>query len=224
MEIILHYCCRDRNILGMQSDLLGAHALGIRNVLLVTGDPPKLGDYPFATAVFDVDSIGLVRIASNLNNGMDIIGNPLGQRTNFFIGVGANPGAIDMDTEIRRFEEKVKNGAQYCLTQPVFDLNLFERFVKRVEEFKIPIMVGILPLYSTRNAEFLHNEVPGMQIPDRIRDRMRQAATPEEQRAEGVRLAQEALKELAPMAQGAYFMPPFGRVDLAAKVIEVLDE
>ena len=222
IEIILHYCCRDRNILGMQSDLLGAHALGIRNVLLVTGDPPKLGDYPFATAVFDVDSIGLVRIAMNLNQGKDLIGNPLDDSTDFFIGVGANPGALDLETELRRFEEKVSSGAQYCLTQPVFDLRLFENFIKRVEQFKIPIMVGILPLYSSRNAEFLHNEVPGMQIPDGIRERMKKASTPEAAREEGVRIAQEALAELKPMAQGAYFMPPFGRVDLAVKVMEIL--
>ncbi len=223
IEIILHYCCRDRNILGMQSDLLGAHALGLRNLLLITGDPPKLGNYPFATAVFDVDSIGLVRIASNLNQGKDLIGNPLQESTNFLIGVGANPGAIDLDTELRRFDEKVKNGAQYCLTQPVFDLRLFEEFLKRIEAFKIPILVGILPLYSFRNAEFLHNEVPGMQIPDSIRERMRQAESPEKARQEGVAIAQEALKELAPMSQGAYLMPPFGKVELALQVLEVLD-
>ncbi len=224
MEIILHYCCRDRNILGMQSDLLGAHSLGVRNILLVTGDPPKLGDYPFATAVFDVDAIGLVRIAASLNNGKDLVGNPLGDSTNFFIGVGANPGAIDLDKEIQRFEEKVHNGAQYCLTQPVFDLSLFETFISRIEQFKIPVMVGILPLYSPRNAEFLHNEVPGMQIPERIRERMRHADTPEAARKEGVRLAQEALRELKSMSQGAYLMPPFGKVDLAAQVLEVLEE
>lgn len=222
MEIILHYCCRDRNILGMQSDLLGAHSLGIRNLLLVTGDPPKLGDYPFATAVFDVDSIGLVRIAQNLNEGKDLIGNPIGEPTNFFIGVGANPGAIDLDTEIRRFAEKVKNGAQYCLTQPVFNIRLFENFLKRIKDFKIPVLVGILPLYSYRNAEFLHNEVPGMQIPDHIRERIRRADSPEAARQEGVKIAQEVLKELAPMAQGAYLMPPFGKVQLALQVLQVL--
>ncbi|MCD6384756.1 bifunctional homocysteine S-methyltransferase/methylenetetrahydrofolate reductase [Candidatus Sumerlaeota bacterium] len=223
IEIILHYCCRDRNILGMQSDLLGAHALGIRNLLLITGDPPKLGNYPFATAVFDVDSIGLVRIATNLNEGKDLIGNPLGKSTNFFIGVGANPGAIDLDTEIRRFEDKVKNGAQFCLTQPVFDIRLFENFLKRIEEFKIPILAGILPLYSYRNAEFLHNEVPGMQIPEPIRERMRRTDSPEAARSEGVRIAQESLKEIKPMVQGAYFMPPFGKVELALQVLEILN-
>lgn len=224
IEVILHYCCRDRNILGIQSDLLGAYALGIRNLLLITGDPPKLGNYPFATGVFDVDSIGLVRIATNLNEGKDLIGNPLGESTNFFIGVGANPGAIDIDTEIRRFEEKVKNGAQFCLTQPVFDIRVFENFLKRIEEFKIPILAGILPLYSYRNAEFLHNEVPGMQIPEPIRERMRRAESPESARKEGVRIAQEALKELIPMVQGAYFMPPFGKVELALQVLEILEQ
>lgn len=226
IEIILHYCCRDRNILGMQSDLLGAHSLGIRNVLLITGDPPKLGDYPFATAVYDVDSIGLVKITANLNAGKDLIGNPIGEPTSFFIGVGANPGAIDLDAEVRRFVEKVNSGAQFCLTQPVFDLTLFERFLERIQTacggLPIPILVGILPLYSYRNAEFLHNEVPGMQIPVAIRQRMQRAETPEAQRQEGVRIAQEALIELRPMAQGAYLMPPFGKVELALQVLEVL--
>ncbi len=226
IEIILHYCCRDRNILGMQSDLLGAHSLGIRNVLLITGDPPKLGDYPFATAVYDVDSIGLVRITANLNSGKDLIGNPIGEPTSFFIGVGANPGAIDLDTEIRRFVEKVNSGAQFCLTQPVFDLTLFENFLKRIQTtcggLPIPILVGILPLYSYRNAEFLHNEVPGMQIPSAIRQRMQRAETPEAQRQEGVKIAQEALLELRPMAQGAYLMPPFSKVELALQVLEIL--
>ena len=196
--------------------------MGIRNLLLITGDPPKLGDYPFATAVFDVDSIGLVRIVRNLNKGRDLVGNPIGEPTNFFIGVGANPGAIDLDTEIRRFEEKIKAGAQYCLTQPVFDIALFEKFLRRIEDFRIPILVGILPLYSYKNAEFLHNEVPGMQIPEQIRERMRRAETPEKQRQIGVEIAQEMLKELRPMVQGTYLMPPFGKVELALQTLSVL--
>jgi methionine synthase I (cobalamin-dependent)/5,10-methylenetetrahydrofolate reductase len=223
IDTILHYCCRDRNILGMQSDLLGAHALGLRNILLITGDPPKLGDYPFATAVFDVDSIGLVRMASRLNRGLDLAGNPIGEPTAFYIGVGANPGAIDLDEEVRRFERKVEGGAEYFLTQPVYDVALLERFLKRVEGCRIPMFVGILPLSSFRNAEFLHNEVPGMQIPEAIRERMRKAESGEKAREEGIAIAQEALREVRAMAQGVYIMPPFGRAESALRVIEILE-
>ena len=177
IEVILHYCCRDRNLLGMQSDLLGAHALGIRNLIIITGDPPKLGDYPNATAVFDVDSIGLTRIVSGYNRGLDLAGSPLGGPTSFLVGVGANPGAVDLDEEVRRMEQKVANGAEAIFTQPVFDLDRFEVFLDRTSEIPIPIMVGILPLNSHRNAEFFHNEVPGMNIPDDIRERMRKAGS-----------------------------------------------
>ena len=220
IEPIIHYCCRDRNLLGMQSDLIGAHALGLYNVLLITGDPPKLGDYPFATAVFDVDSIGLVKIARNMNRGLDLGGNPIKGQTSFYIGVGANPGALDIEEEIRRFEKKVEAGAQYALTQPVYDVLLLETFLKRIEGFRIPILVGILPLSSYRNAEFLHNEVPGMQIPRDIRDRMKAADSKEPARAEGVRIAREALEEARPMVDGVYIMPPFGRVEAALQVLE----
>jgi methionine synthase I (cobalamin-dependent)/5,10-methylenetetrahydrofolate reductase len=223
IDTILHYCCRDRNILGMQSDLLGAHALGLRNVLLVTGDPPKLGDYPFATAVFDVDSIGLVRMAGRLNRGLDVAGNPVGEPTAFYIGVGANPGAIDLEEEVRRFERKVESGAEYFLTQPVYDVRLLERFLNRIEGCRIPMLVGILPLSSYRNAEFLHNEVPGMQVPEAIRERMRRAESGEKAREEGIAIAQEALREVRAMAQGVYIMPPFGRAEIALRVLEVLE-
>lgn len=222
IETILHYCCRDRNILGMQADLLGAHALGLHNLLLITGDPPKLGDYPFATAVFDVDSIGLLRITQKLNRGCDLSDNPIGEPTCFFLGVGANHGAIDLDEEVRRFEKKVESGAEYVLTQPVFDIRLLENFLKRIEAFHIPLLVGILPLISSRNAEFLHNEVPGMQIPDAIRERMRQYGKGPRAQAEGIAIAQEVLRAARPMVQGAYFMPPFGRVDTVLKILEIL--
>ncbi|MCI0526342.1 MAG: bifunctional homocysteine S-methyltransferase/methylenetetrahydrofolate reductase, partial [Nitrospira sp.] len=175
IETILHYCCRDRNLLGMQSDLLGAYALGLRNILAITGDPPKLGDYPGATAVFDVDAIGLVRIINHLNRGEDLVGNATETPTSFHVGVGANPGAINIDEEIHRFELKVESGAEYVLTQPVYDVRLLENFLKRTSHVKIPMLVGILPLRSYKNAEFLHNEVPGMQIPNAIRERMRLA-------------------------------------------------
>jgi homocysteine S-methyltransferase len=220
IEPIVHYCCRDRNLLGIQSDLIGAHALGIFNVLLITGDPPKMGDYPFATAVFDVDSIGLVKIASNLNVGLDLAGNSIKGQTSFFIGVGANPGAMNLDEEVRRFEKKVESGAQFAFTQPVYDASLLENFLKRIEPFRIPVLVGILPLLSYRNAEFLHNEVPGMQIPEAIRERMRRAESKDAARAEGIRIARESLSEARPMVDGVYILPPFGRVESALQVLE----
>jgi homocysteine S-methyltransferase len=222
IESIIHYCCRDRNLLGIQSDLLGAYALGLRNILAITGDPPKLGDYPNATAVFDVDAIGLVRIINHLNHGEDLAGNALGAPTSFHVGVGANPGAINIDEEIYRFERKVENGAEYVLTQPVYDVRLLENFLKRITPVRIPILVGILPLRSYKNAEFLHNEIPGMQIPDAIRERMRHAPAGEAAAEEGIRIAQEALKEAKDMVQGVYVMPPLGKYDAALRVIEVL--
>lgn len=221
IEPIVHYCCRDRNLIGMQSDLIGAHALGMHNILIITGDPPKMGDYPFATAVFDVDSIGLIKIAGNLNRGMDLAGNPIKGQTCFFLGVGANPGAMDLDEEVRRFEKKVEAGAKYVFTQPVYEVGLLKNFLKRIEPFRIPVLVGILPLSSSRNAEFLHNEVPGMQIPDQIRERMRRTTTREEGREEGVKIAREALSETRDMVDGVYVMPPFGRVDAALRVVDM---
>ncbi len=222
MEPIVHFCCRDRNLLGLQSDLIGAHALGLHSILLVTGDPPKMGDYPFATAVFDVDSIGLVKMARNLNRGLDLAGNAIRGQTGFFIGVGANPGAMDLEEEIRRFEKKVEAGAQFALTQPVYDIQLLETFLDRIASCRIPVLVGILPLSSYKNAEFLHNEVPGMQIPEEIRERMRRVDSKEGARAEGVKIAQEALALARPMVEGVYIMPPFGRVDAALQVLDEL--
>jgi homocysteine S-methyltransferase len=222
VETIIHYCCRDRNLLGMQADLIGAHALGLRNVLMITGDPPKMGDYPSATAVFDVDSIGLTQIANRLNQGLDLAGNPIGAPTALHIGVGANPGAINLDEEMKRFYYKVEAGAEYLMTQPVYDLKLFENFIKRIHDVKIPILVGIFPLASAKNAEFLHNEVPGMSVPEDIRKRMHAAGNGDAGRAEGIRIAQEALLAIAPMVQGAYIMPPFNRFDMALNVLEAL--
>ncbi len=220
IEPILHYCCRDRNILAMQADLLGANALNIRNILIITGDPPKLGDYPDATAVFDVDSIGLTHIANNLNHGMDIANKPIGEPTKFFIGVGANPGAIDINKEVERFKMKVKAGAEYVLTQPVYDVKLLKEFLKRIEDVRIPVLVGILPLVSARNAEFLHNEVPGMQIPDNILNLMRKAGSGPEAVKTGIKIAKEALAEAKDMVEGVYIMPPFGRYELAMEILE----
>jgi methionine synthase I (cobalamin-dependent)/5,10-methylenetetrahydrofolate reductase len=222
IDTILHYTCRDRNLLGIQSDLLGAYALGLRNILAITGDPPKLGDYPDATAVYDVDSIGLIRIMDHLNHGCDLAGNLIGPALGIHIGCGADPSKPDWDKEIRRLEEKVKAGAEYVMTQPVYDPATVEKFLSAVRHLEVPIMIGILPLYSSRNAEFLHNEVPGMRIPDDIRARMHKAGSGEKAQLEGVAIAQEALLAARELAQGAYIMPPFNKVELAVRVIEPL--
>jgi homocysteine S-methyltransferase len=222
IDTILHYTCRDRNLLGIQSDLLGAHALGLRNVLAITGDPPKLGDYPDATAVYDVDSIGLIRIMDNLNHGADLAGNLMGPALAIHVGCGADPSKPDSDKEIRRLEEKVKAGAEYIMTQPVYDPRTLERFLALIRHLDVPLLVGILPLYSHKNAEFLHNEVPGMSIPDDIRERMRVAGSGERAQLEGVRIAQEATLAARELAQGVYIMPPFNKVDLAVRVMEGL--
>ena len=222
IDTILHYTCRDRNLLGIQSDLLGAHALGLRNVLAITGDPPKLGDYPDATAVYDVDSIGLIRIMDNLNHGADLAGNLMGPSLAIHVGCGADPSKPDMEKEVRRLEEKVKAGAEYIMTQPVYDPKSLERFLSLMKHIDVPLLVGILPLYSHKNAEFLHNEVPGMSIPDDIRERMRVAGSGERAQLEGVRIAQEATLAARELAQGVYIMPPFNKVDLAVRVIEAL--
>ncbi len=226
VETIVHFCCRDRNLLSMQADLIGLNAIGLRNVLIVTGDPPKMGDYPDATAVFDVDSIGLTRFASRLNVGLDMAGNEVGEPTSLLLGVGANPGAIDLDTEVQRFKLKLEAGAEYCLTQPVYDVRFLEEFLRRARPVPIPVLVGILPLSSYRNAEFLHNEVPGMAIPASIRERMKRAsdASKEAAQAEGIAIAREALaaaKEF-PEIQGCYIMPPFGRYSTALEVLEAI--
>jgi homocysteine S-methyltransferase len=224
IEPILHYTCRDRNLLGMQSDLLGMYAQGIRNILIITGDPPKLGDYPDATAVFDVDSIGLTNVVHSLNKGIDIGGKRLPEPTGFHIGVGANPGAINLDYEISRFELKVEAGAEFAITQPVFDIKLLENFLKRIEHCRIPVLGGIWPLFSLRNAEFMHNEVPGSQVPKEIMDRMRDAQEigAERARQEGVAIAQEILGVVKEMVEGIQISPPLGKYELALEVLKAL--
>ncbi|MGH9524606.1 MAG: bifunctional homocysteine S-methyltransferase/methylenetetrahydrofolate reductase [Terriglobales bacterium] len=221
IETVLHYTCRDRNVLSIQSDLLGAHAMGLRNILCITGDPPKLGNYPDATAVFDVDAIGLVNIVHNLNKGLDIGGNPLNTTTSFAIGVGANPGVSNLEEEIRRFEYKVEAGAEYAITQPVFDVDLLLNFMKRVEQYRIPIVAGIWPLTSLRNAEFMRNELR-VSIPETIMERMAKAGNAEEARAEGVAIAREMLQGLRGVVQGAQISAPFGKYTAAVDVLEVL--
>ncbi len=222
IETILHYQCRDRNLIGIQSDLFGAHVLGIRNILAVTGDPPKLGDYPHATAVFDVDSVGLVQILDRLNRGLDLAGNVIGPALPFHIGVAVNPGASDFEAEMEKFERKVRAGAEYCLTQPVYDSRLLERFLQTIKGIRIPVLVGILPLASYRDAEFLHNEVPGMSVPEAIRERLRGASSEEAAEQVGVDIAREALREARDMVEGAYLMPAFNRFELVARVLEGL--
>ena len=222
LEAVVHYACRDRNLLGMLSDLLGAAAAGIRNLLIITGDPPKMGPYPEATAVFDIDSIGLTNLVSRLNRGLDPGGNPIGQPTKFVIGVGVNPAAPDLERELKRFAYKVEAGAEYAITQPVFDLEQLDRFLRRVEGFRIPVVAGIWPLISLRNAEFLANEVPGVSVPDAIVERMRIASAggKEEALAEGVRISREMLAAVADRVQGVQVSAPLGRVPVALEVLE----
>jgi len=224
IEPILHYTCRDRNLLGMQSDLLGIYAQGIRNILILTGDPPKLGDYPDATAVFDVDSIGLTNFVSYLNKGVDIGGRKLSEPTRFYMGVGANPGAINLDYEVSRFERKVEAGAEFAITQSVYDIRILENFLKRIDRCRIPILGGIWPLFSLRNAEFMHNEVPGATVPSETMDRMKKAQeiSPEKARQEGVAIAQEVLLELKEMVEGVQISAPLGKYELALEVLKSL--
>ncbi len=224
IETVTHYCCRDRNLLGMQSDLLGAAGIGLRNLLLITGDPPKMGPYPDATAVFDIDSIGLTNMVTRLNNGLDLGGNPIGQPTSFFVGVGVNPCAIDLDHEIRRFEWKVEAGAEFAVTQPVFDVDQLRVFLKRIEHCRIPVVAGIWPLVSLRNAEFLKNEVPGISLPDHVLERMARAQEKgkEAAQAEGLLIAREMLIEVRDVVQGVQVSAPFGKVQLALEVFDGL--
>jgi homocysteine S-methyltransferase len=223
IEVVLHYTCRDRNVLSMQSDLLGASAIGIRNLICITGDPPKLGNYPDATAVFDVDSIGLVNLVHNLNKGLDLGGNPIGTAGGFVIGVGANPGVPNLDEEIRRFEYKVEAGAEYAVTQPVFDVALLEQFLRRIEPCRIPIVAGIWPLVSVRNAEFMKNELR-VSVPDAIVERMAAASAQgaDAARAEGVAIARQMLRAIRDLVQGAQVSAPLSRYPAALDVIDAL--
>ncbi|HYW05600.1 MAG TPA: bifunctional homocysteine S-methyltransferase/methylenetetrahydrofolate reductase [Longimicrobium sp.] len=226
MEAVVHYACRDRNLLGMLSDLLGAQALGVRNMLFVTGDPPKMGPYPDATAVFDIDAIGLTNLAARLNRGLDPGGNVMGDPTSFVLGVGVNPGAEDLEHELRRFYWKVEAGAEYAITQPVFDMRQLESFVERIERegIRIPIVAGIWPLVSARNAEFLANEVPGVVVPPEILLRMRRASADSKEAGveEGILIAQEMLRDALPVIQGVQVSAPFGKVPLALRVFDAI--
>ena len=220
METILHVCGRDRNLLATLAHLLGAHDIGLRNLVIITGDPPKMGDFPDATAVYDLDSIGMLKLAARLNVGVDPAGKPLGGRTSFLLATGAEPAALNYTRELSRLEEKIAAGAELIMTQPVYDASVLTKFLKDIEPFKVPVLVGLLPLASFRNAEFLHNEVPGMQVPDAVRERMRKAGSGPSARAEGVAIAREMLGEVRTRVAGAYVMPPLERYELALEVVD----
>lgn len=222
IETLIHVCGRDRNLLGQVAHLLGAHALGVHNLVVITGDPPKMGDFPDATAVYDLDSIGLLRLVARLNRGIDPGGKPLGSATSFFAATGAEPAALNYERELERLRLKVRAGAELIMTQPVYDQDVLERFLKDAEPLGTPILIGLLPLASHRNAEFLHNEVPGMQIPESIRARMKSAGSGKAARDEGVRIARELLSAVRHRVAGAYIMPPFGRYDMALEVMDGL--
>ncbi len=219
IETILHMTCRDRNLLSLQSDLIGAYALGVENVLALTGDPPSVGDYPQATAVFDVTSEGLVHLIRGLNSGTDLAGNELNEPTKFCIGVAVNPMADDLDKEIRRLEGKVASGAHFALTQPIYHQDAVYRLLEKTEHIGIPVLIGILPLRSPRHSEFLHNEVPGITIPDEIRKRMQDAGK-DGGRAEGIAASCEFLSRIQADVAGIYIMPPFADYGMAAEIVK----
>jgi homocysteine S-methyltransferase len=222
IESVLHYSCRDRNLLGIQSDLLGAHAMGLRNLMLVTGDPARVGDYPDATVVFDVDSIGLTNLVSRLNRGCDVGGQPIGAPTSYHIGVSLNPDAPSLDEELRRFEYKVEAGAEFVITRPIFDLRSFEHFLQRIETAKLPVIAGLFPFENARHAEFMANEVPGMRVPDALLDRMRAATGAESARAEGIAIARDVAARLRGAVQGFQVSTMSGDIDTALAVVDGL--
>jgi len=207
--------------MGIQSDLMGAHALGIRNILALTGDPPRAGDYPNATAVFDVDSIGLIRVLKQLNAGTDLAGNSIGEPTRFLIGCAVNPASEDLKTEMERFSQKVEAGAEFTMTQPLYEIEPLLRFLEAVKsKHRIPVLLGLLPLQSHRHCEFLHNEVPGINIPDPAREAMKQAG--EKGIEVGIEMCRELLLQAKDLVEGAYLMPSFGRYEVVARVAEVV--
>ena len=222
MESLVHFCMRDRNLLGLQSDLLAFHALGLHNLVVVTGDPPKMGDYPHATAVYDLDSIGCIGMVEGLNAGVDPAGRAMDGQTRFAVACGAEPASLDYDRELRRLEQKVAAGASFIMTQPVYDPSVLDRFLTDTAGFGVPVLLGLMPLASHRNAEFIHNEIPGMQIPSNIRQRMQRVDKGPLARAEGVRIAQEALLVARDRVRGAYIMPALGRYEAAVEILEAI--
>jgi homocysteine S-methyltransferase len=220
LDINMHFTCRDRNLMGIQADLLGAHALDIRNILAMTGDPPRTGDYANATAVFDVDGVGLIEVLRRMNEGLDATGNGIGEATAFSVGAALNPSAEDTEREIERMHRKVDAGARWLQTQPVYDLALLDRFLERAGGAPVPVLVGVMPLHSFRHAEFLHNEVPGITIPDDIRARLRDAG--DQALRTGIDMSQRLVDEVRRRYAGAYLMPSFGRFEVVAEVLDVL--
>jgi homocysteine S-methyltransferase len=222
IETILHYCCRDRNLIGMQSDLLGGYSAGLKNYLIITGDPPKLGDYPGATAVFDIDAVGLTKVVHNLNHGADIAGNIINPPTSILIGVGANPCAVDTEKELGHLLNKFNAGAEYVITQPVFDPNALLSFIERAEKrgIHLPLVAGIWPLVSLKNALFLKNEVPGVVVPDSVIAKMEKAKTKEDGLKYGVEIAHEIKEKISSYVNGYQISAPFGKVDVALEVIK----
>jgi methionine synthase / methylenetetrahydrofolate reductase(NADPH) len=221
IEAMTHLTTRDRNMIGLQSELLGAHLLGVRNILCITGDPTNVGDYPQATSVHDIDSIGLIRAVKAMNKGLDLMGNSLEQRTSFLIACAANPMAEDMDREIARLSRKVEAGADVVFTQPIYEMRTLELLAKRAEQWHVPIILGILPLRSYRHAEFLHNEIPGMAIPENIRESLRSAGN--KAPALGVQITKDFLRTAKHLVSGAYLMPPFKKYDVVPQILEALD-
>jgi methionine synthase / methylenetetrahydrofolate reductase(NADPH) len=220
MPALMHITTRDRNVLGLVAHLLACHELGVHNLVVITGDPPKMGDFPDATPVYDLDSVGLLRLVDQMNRGFDPGGKPLGGATKFLCATGAEPAAKDYQRELKRLRQKVEAGAELVMTQPVYDVAVLDRFLDDMSDLDVPVLVGLLPLASYKNAEFLHNEVPGMSVPEHIRDRMRKAGNGEDGRKEGVAIAREMLSAVKPRVHGAYIMPPFGRFELALRVID----
>ncbi len=220
IEAMTHLATRDRNMIGVQAELLGAHSFGLRNILCITGDPTSIGDYPHATSVFDIDSVGLIRAVKSMNEGCDLLGNSIGQPTSFYISCAANPVADDLDKEVEKLERKVEAGTNVLFTQPIYEMKTLERFLKRIEHLHIPMMLGILPLRSSKHAEFLHNEVPGMAIPDGIREKMQHAG--DHGSAVGIEIARAFLKEAKPLVAGVYMMPPFQKYHIIDELLEVV--
>jgi homocysteine S-methyltransferase len=220
LETIIHFTTRDRNLMALQSELLGAHALGIKNILALTGDPPRVGQYPNATGVWDVDSIGLIKVLKQLNEGLDWAGNSIGQPSSFLVSCAVNPVAEDLDLELDRFQQKLEAGADYAMSQPLYDMDQLRTFLDRVGKIPIPFILGVMPLQSSKHTEFLHNELPGVTIPDAVRERMRKAG--EHGLQEGILQAQEFLTEAQHYVDGVYFMPSFGRYEMVAELVSVL--
>ncbi|OPY15353.1 MAG: Bifunctional homocysteine S-methyltransferase/5,10-methylenetetrahydrofolate reductase [Syntrophus sp. PtaB.Bin001] len=225
IEPVVHYCCRDRNLIGMQSDLLGGYAVGLANYLIITGDPPKLGNCPEATGVFDVDAVGLTSVIHNLNSGWDIGGSPVDPPTGILIGVGANPCAVDLEREIDRYFQKIEAGAEFAITQPIFDVDALFRFLDRVEKYskRIPVLAGVWPLLSYRNAEFMNNEVPGVVVPQDILDRMAECETGEESRQRGIEIARTICARIHDRVAGFQVSAPLNNVEIALSVLGKID-